>query len=155
MKENEDFLDELLRSMGEEEIDLSGWESDSIDESMISIDAMSVSKESDMGPMDQAMIDALLASAGNSDVGIVEDMPVLVDEADLDAFLAAESVNSLDDLTPPMLKSRSRYLVSESPSFCCWILSATIFIDYSSGQIPPDLRQSTASLKSSKRIERC
>lgn len=91
MKENEDYLDELLRSMGEEDIDLSGWESGSIDESMISVDSMPVSKESGMGQMDQAMIDALSASAGNSDAGIVEDMPVLVDEADLDAFLAAEA----------------------------------------------------------------
>ena len=96
MKENEDYLDELLRSMGEEDIDLSGWESDSIDENMISVDAMEVSKESGMGQMDQAMIDALLASAGNSDVGMVEDMPVLVDEADLDAFLAAEAAADKD-----------------------------------------------------------
>ena len=64
MKSNEDYLDELLKSMGE----------DGSEESLLS-DLDKVDEEMELGKMDQAMIDALLAGA-TEDV----DLDDIVDE---------------------------------------------------------------------------
>ena len=107
MKSNEDYLDELLKSMNQETTESSplarfGLQTE-IEED---VPAASV-PDAGMGKMDQAMIDALLAGAvadtGSDDVETIENLAETTVER-------IEIGDSLDDLEPEF---RDQFIVSE------------------------------------------
>ena len=99
MKSNEEYLDELLKSMGgdsNEDTALTRLQSDSMAEEIENLGgdllATAPSQEANMGKMDQSLIDALLAAAaGTEDEVEAEKEPTIINQSEIDAFLAAEA----------------------------------------------------------------
>ena len=108
MKSNEEYLDELLKSMGgdsSEDTALTRLQSDSMDEEIENLGgdllATAPSQEVNMGKMDQSMIDALLAAAGGTeDKEEAEQEPTIINQSEIDAFLAAEAEAEADGKMP-------------------------------------------------------
>jgi len=101
MKSNEEYLDELLKSMGESTTDdsaITKLQDDNLDNVEELSSTISAPEDTGMGKMDQSMIDALLAAAGdtqeNAEIEMqIEDeqVPKMIDQAELDVLLMAEA----------------------------------------------------------------